>query len=67
MNETKCEYCGKDGLISGTLEGVSFVPSSGKTKFMEKGVYGLTACACTECGRLSLLKLDTKILKKILK
>jgi hypothetical protein len=51
-------------LIFGTLEAVSFVPAKQKAKFMAKGIYGLSAFACSECGRLSFLKVDVATLKK---
>lgn len=64
--ETKCEYCGKEGLLKGTLEGVSFVPEASKRKLMETGVYGVRALACPECGRLSGFQLDAAVLKKLI-
>jgi hypothetical protein len=61
----KCEYCGKEGVVKGTLEAVSFVPETSKPKLMTKGVYGLCALACLECGRLSGLQLDPAVLKRL--
>ena len=65
IDKNKCKYCGKEGVVKGTLEGVSFVPQRGKPKLMESGVYGLRAFACPECGRLSGFELDAVVLKKL--
>jgi hypothetical protein len=66
MNEEgSCEHCGKTKLVKGTLEGVSFVPETVTSKWLAKGVYGIQAVACAECGRLSDFKLDADTLKKI--
>jgi len=63
--EIKCERCGKGNLVLGTLESVSFVPVTKKRRFMTKGIYGLTALACPECGSLCAFKLDVAALKKL--
>jgi hypothetical protein len=66
MNEIKkCEFCGKGDLVLGTLEAVSFVPVKGKKRFFDKGVYGMKAFACLNCGRLSHFALDIDTLKEI--
>ena len=66
MNDkSKCEYCGKDGVVKGTLEAVSFVPDASKPKLMSRGVYGLSAFACSECGRLTGLQLDAAVLRRL--
>lgn len=62
-----CEYCRKVETIKGTLEGVSFEPTSEHKKWLASGVYGIEVLACPECGRLSNFSLDTKTLKKISK
>ena len=62
-----CEYCGKGDLLEGTLEGVSFKPSSEDKKWLAKGIYGIKAMACPECGRLSNFSIDTETLRKLMK
>ena len=62
-----CEFCRKAEVVEGTLEGISFEPSSECKKRFATGVYGITATACPECGRLADIKLDVRVLKKILK
>jgi len=64
--QTKCERCGKENLVKGTLEGVSFVPATKQRKFLSKGVYGIEALVCIECGNLSSLGLDATVLKKLI-
>jgi ribosomal protein L37E len=63
--EIKCERCGKGSLVLGTLEGVSFVPVTNKRRLITKGIYGLTALACSECGWLTSFKVDPAALKKL--
>ena len=62
-----CEFCKEGELVQGTLVGVSFEPSTKKKKWIASGVYGIKAVACTACGRLSDLSLDTEALRKTVK
>ena len=62
-----CNYCKKEELIEGTLEGVSFKPQSEHKKVLSSGVYGIKAMACPSCGKLSDFSLNVEALKKILK
>jgi hypothetical protein len=61
-----CESCGKAELVEGTLEGVSFEPSSEHQKFFARGVYGIKAMACPSCGRVSDFYIDVESLKRAL-
>ncbi len=63
----KCGYCKEGELIEGTLEGVSFQPKSEHKRWFSSGVYGIKTTVCMECGRLSNLSLDKKVLEKIVK
>lgn len=62
----KCEQCGSSRLVSGTLEGVSFLPKATARSLLSKGVYGITANACLACGHLMGLGLDVKTLEMLL-
>lgn len=64
-DNNKCERCGSIRFVSGTLEGVSFVPKATERKFISKGVYGITANACLGCGYLTGPCLDPKALEKL--
>ena len=63
----QCPSCKQGKLIEGTLEGVSFEPSRKDKKWFSSGVYGIMVTACSECGRLSDLKINVESLKKIIK
>jgi len=66
MKENKCDFCENGSLVPGTLEAVSFVPTTTKKiRFFKKGVYGIKVFACLNCGRLSHLALDVDTLKEI--
>lgn len=60
-----CERCGAL-MVEGVLEGISFVPDQNKKSVFASGVYGVRAVACTGCGCLSALTLDTNALLKML-
>ena len=62
----ECEICKKGKIVEGTLEGVSFRPSKQRKKIFASGIYGIKAKACSNCGRLIELELDTKALNKIM-
>ena len=66
-NNVKCQWCSSPRLIPGMLEGVSFVPNATDRKFMSKGVYGITAHACLDCGRIDCIGLDVKVLERLVK
>ena len=61
-----CQSCKKGKLVEGTLEGVSFQPRSEWKKWFSKGVYGIRAKACSNCGRISDMAIDTETLRKII-
>jgi hypothetical protein len=65
MKQEACKSCGKEALVKGTLEGVSFVPEAIAGKWISKGVYGIQAIVCAECGRFADLTLDPEALKRI--
>lgn len=61
-----CAKCGSDRLVRGTLEGVSFVPKVAERKYLSKGIYGITAQTCLECGSLADLGLDANTLRRLI-
>lgn len=62
-----CQSCKEGKLIEGTLEGVSFQPSSEGKKWLSSGVYGINATVCSNCGCISNVTVDVEALKKLLK
>lgn len=60
-----CHSCKKGELIEGTLEGVSFQPLSEAKKWLSSGVYGIHATACSNCGRILDMAIDTQTLRRI--
>lgn len=65
-NHLICESCKKEDLIEGSLEGVSFQPTSEHGKWLSTGIYGIKAFVCPECGCISNLSIDTETLKRTL-
>src|SRR5690606_17529521 len=63
----KCEYCNGEDVMTGVLEGVSFVPNQESWKFFSKGLYGVNAILCRSCGRISGLGFDPVVISKELK
>lgn len=66
-NNEVCQWCKKGKLVEGTLEGVSFQPLSEGKKWLSSGIYGIRATACSNCGCISDLAIDTESLQKILR
>ena len=62
-----CRECQQAEVVEGTLEAVSFEPTSQCKKFFTRGVYGLKAVACPNCGSVYGIHLDEKELRKIIK
>ena len=62
-----CDKCKNAELINGTLEGVSFQPSSEEKKLFSKGIYGIRVLVCPGCGSITDMRLDVKVLKKMIK
>jgi|GEM_PF-3563042 len=62
-----CNYCKKENVIEGVLEGVSFVPLREHKKTFSTGIYGINAFVCLSCGQLSHFSLDLDAFQKILK
>ena len=56
----KCRHCESINVLEGTLEGVSFLPSSKVKKFFATGLYGIKTTLCFECGKLNDLHFDQK-------
>lgn len=58
--------CGSTQYIEGTLEAVSFEPISEKKKIFSKGIYGISAKVCIDCGKVDSLFVPSEPLKDLL-
>ncbi|MCC6961903.1 MAG: hypothetical protein IT585_01485 [candidate division Zixibacteria bacterium] len=54
----KCSFCGSDEVVTGILEGISFIAKSDSQRMQTKGLYGIQANFCQVCGRLDRFEIE---------
>jgi hypothetical protein len=59
-----CPHCHREHTVEGKLEGVSFFSHNQAKKFIGKGIYGIEATLCLDCGCLNNVHIDKEVIKK---
>jgi len=56
--EMKCNSCGNDRFVEGSIEGMPIMLPSALTKTFSWGAYGVSAMVCAACGELYELRMS---------
>jgi hypothetical protein len=63
MKDSDCPHV---RLVTGTLEGVAFQPDKSSKRRFSRGIYGLVAEVCLDCGNILQITVDVQTLKDVI-